>query len=137
MYATKNAKLAAAVFALATGAHADMSCNEAGDNIGAFNIADAEALYNSIQTNNIHPSPGTEFLLEAGNQQNFYEGGAKVCVMNPWLFENTHISLGDVGYATNYMINACGAYGGHFLIQGDSGLNIDVYLQPLSGSCAP
>lgn len=111
MYATKIAKLAVAAFALATGAHADTSCNEAGDDIGSFALVDGQALHHSIATNNIHPSPGTKFLLTAGDQKNFYEGGAKVCVMNPWLFENTHVSLGDVAFATNYMINACGGFG--------------------------
>ncbi|UKZ54197.1 hypothetical protein TrVGV298_008004 [Trichoderma virens] len=128
MYTMKLAYLAVIASSLAatTLAAGFGGCNDPRiDGIGEFNVADGQNLQQNLAQNTISNSPGTEFELKAQQQQNFFDGSAKLCVVNSFLFENTHVALGDVAFAVNFLLGSCGSAGGKFTIQGDSGLNID------------
>lgn len=156
MYTTSISQIAVALWALTTGAAANGRCNNPRvDGIGQFTVADGQALQGNLAQNNLNNSPGTHFLLKANHRQKFTHGSAKACVVNSFLFANTHVALGDVAFAVNFLLGECGSAGfvlprhekprakhgklttyfhsGKFTIEGDTELAIDVFLQPLKG----
>lgn len=104
-------QIAATACALASSAYANGCLQPLVDNIGEFDVADAQNIQQSIAANTLNPPQEPLFWLGAAGTYRIYGKTAKVCVSNAWVFENTHVHLGDVAFAVNYLLGSCGSAG--------------------------
>lgn len=111
MYSTKIMQIAVTACALASRAYANGCLQPLVDNIGEFDVADAQNLQQSIAANTLNPPQDPLFYLGALGTYTIYGKNVKVCVSNTYLFENTHVHLGDVAFAVNYLLGSCGSAG--------------------------
>lgn len=132
MYAANIMQIAVTASVLASGALAGCNNPRLGG-IKQFNVADGQDLQRQIANNNLNPSPGRNFELKAGNKKKFTRSSVKACVVNSFLFENTHVALGDVAFAVNFLLEQCGSAGlvgsGLFLHQLTNNDRLVVHLQ--------
>ncbi|RFU76075.1 hypothetical protein TARUN_6147 [Trichoderma arundinaceum] len=134
MLSIKVVKITALIIGTATGTMADYLCNSVSTET-PLNVGDAQGLQSAIANNEFNPPLANPFALYALQTITFTQDSAKACVANEYVFENTHIYPGDVAFAVNFLIEACGDAGGRFTIEGDSGLQCYVFLQDISGPC--
>lgn len=122
MYSTAIIAVFAALGSLAPLAAAQ-SCFPAsqGSNV---NGGDFSNLVNDINSDNFNPPVANPFALNRLSSQSFTLGSAGVCVVNSFIFENTHVFLSDVASGAQSVFNSCNAQGGQTTIHGDSGLSL-------------
>ncbi|KAJ4250143.1 hypothetical protein NW762_011954 [Fusarium torreyae] len=72
--------------------------------------------------------------LKASHFHFVNRGGAKICIENNFLFDNTHVSQADIVAAARNIRDECGRFGGTSQIHSDSGLAVDVVICPRDSS---
>jgi hypothetical protein len=66
-----------------------------------YTDSDMSALINSLQ------SDGQSDYLKAQSSRSWSLGTARVCIYNQYLFENTHVSHGEMGWGAAYIAGKC------------------------------
>lgn len=75
------------------------------DTLTKFSESDALALQNSLQ--NADNANGDLNYLAAHSYLSWDWGSARVCVWNDYVFENTHVSPWEAGWAVGYINGIC------------------------------
>jgi hypothetical protein len=65
--------------------------------------SDAEGLRNNLQGSD----PWNQVYLPHKSYKYWVWGNAKLCIVNAYVFENTHISRWNAGWAVDYMLQMC------------------------------
>jgi hypothetical protein len=78
-------------------------CGERGGNNDIYSSADARTFANNLQNLN----PNTMHYMPHGNCLTWAFGSAALCVKNTYLFENTHISEWELGWAISHIQDHC------------------------------
>lgn len=76
-------------------------CND--PSMGEFDMSDALALQKDLQNNN----PSQLFPVNHGGWQSWTLRTARICISNNYIFENTHVSRWEAGWAIGYDIQIC------------------------------
>jgi hypothetical protein len=104
----------------------------------SFQPGDVDFLISSIASNFLNPAESNpdSVLIEASHNVKFTSGSATGCVLNNFLFENTHFKLTDFANGLQELVNACNGGGGvaNSAFNGDSGLSLAVVLSN-DGDC--
>lgn len=66
-----------------------------------FNVGEIGSL-----AENLRRSPDTEYV-PAGGQVSFQSGTAKVCVLNEYFFDNTHVVHSEIAWAIDFILKKC------------------------------
>ncbi|KAI0596005.1 hypothetical protein F4775DRAFT_566978 [Biscogniauxia sp. FL1348] len=102
-------------------------------NGGSINTDDIQNLGSSRQ------SAGGNNYVPAASWVSYTWGSAKVCVLNNYLFDNTHVSDWEIGWGVLAVRNDCcfTPYCGGGLQQGhgDSGLAVNIVVRSAGESC--
>ncbi|KAL0936106.1 uncharacterized protein CTRU02_208321 [Colletotrichum truncatum] len=101
-----------------------------------YNQADADELQRQLQ--NINPNQMT--YLPAWSTGGWIYGTAKVCLINQYLSDNTHVKRWEAGWGMGYIKNMCCSgksrcSGGNCSGHGDSGLAVEIRVQNSARSC--
>ncbi|KAL0943131.1 uncharacterized protein CTRU02_201017 [Colletotrichum truncatum] len=104
--------------------------------VSNFNQADADELQRQLQNYN----PENLVYLPAWSAYAWSIGTAKVCAINMYLSDNTHVKEWEVGWGMGYVRDMCCAgksscSGGICSGHGDSGLSVDFRVQNSARSC--
>ncbi|KAL6691684.1 hypothetical protein J3F84DRAFT_386167 [Trichoderma pleuroticola] len=73
--------------------------------------------------------------VKASHTWVYKHGSSSICIYNGYLFDNTHVVKRDFSIAINTILANCGSKGGRFTVQGDTGLQVDVFLHGANDSC--
>ncbi|KAJ0162295.1 hypothetical protein CTA2_4784 [Colletotrichum tanaceti] len=107
-----------------------------GGGFGSYNQADADELQRQLQNYN----PEKLVYLPAWSSYSWSVGTAKVCAINMYLSDNTHVKEWEAGWGMGYVRDMCCAgksscTGGICSGHGDSGLSVDFRVQNSARSC--
>jgi hypothetical protein len=78
-------------------------CRSRGGNNDIYVSADARSFSNNLQNLN----PNTMHYMPHGNCLTWAFGSAEICVKNTYLFENTHVSEWELGWAISHIQDHC------------------------------
>jgi hypothetical protein len=71
------------------------------DTLTKFSESDARLLQNDLQNSD-------EVAYVPAHSYHFWDkGSARICVWNDYIFENTHVSAWEAGWAIGYINNLC------------------------------
>jgi hypothetical protein len=72
------------------------------DTLTTFSESDTRALQESLQS-----SSADLTFLGAHSYHSWDHGSARICVWNDYIFENTHVSQWEAGWAVGYVFDMC------------------------------
>ncbi|KAK1599302.1 uncharacterized protein LY79DRAFT_534708 [Colletotrichum navitas] len=110
--------------------------DKCGGGFGSYNTADANELQRQLQNYN----PEKLAYLPAWSSISWSIGTAKVCAINMYLSDNTHVKEWEVGWGMGYVRDKCcggksSCTGGICSGHGDTGLSVDFRVQNSARSC--
>ncbi|KAJ3536147.1 hypothetical protein NM208_g6842 [Fusarium decemcellulare] len=95
------------------------------------NPDDVQRIAEVIRQNAFNTPETFPMEIKAQHEFGFTVGSARFCLTNEFLFDNTHVSQGDLVFAVQNLHDH-----GHFQVKGDTGLATDVVIASASsGFC--